>query len=235
MDQVEFDKFAEEYRSTHASNIKSSGETPEFFAEYKIKDVADYARKHAFPDKIKILDFGAGVGTSVPYFKKYFPHAHVTCIDVSQKSLDIGQSRFTEGVDFVHFDGQHIPFDEHSFNIVFAACVFHHISHAEHANLLSEISRVLKPRGVFFVFEHNPYNPLTVRAVNTCPFDENAVLIKSTDMVQRIRSAGLGDIVQKYRIFVPGAIRYLRGLERYLTWLPLGAQYYIAARKTGVA
>lgn len=234
MDQAEFDKFAEEYRSTHVSNIKSSGETPEFFAEYKIKDVADYAKKYALPDKIKVLDFGAGVGTSLPYFEKYFPHAHITCIDVSQKSLDIGRGRFTGAVNFVHFDGKCIPLDDDSFNIVFAACVFHHIPHAEHAHLLSEILRVLKPLGVLFVFEHNPYNPLTVRAVNTCPFDENAVLIKSTDMVQRVRSAGMGDIVRKYRIFIPGALRQLRGLERYITWLPLGAQYYIAARKTGV-
>ena len=40
MDEVEFDKFADEYRDMHAANIKLSGEDPEYFAEYKIADIA---------------------------------------------------------------------------------------------------------------------------------------------------------------------------------------------------
>ena len=32
MDEVEFDKFADEYRDLHAANIKLSGEDPEYFA-----------------------------------------------------------------------------------------------------------------------------------------------------------------------------------------------------------
>jgi hypothetical protein len=40
MDEAEFDKFADEYRSMHAANIRLSGEDPEYFAEYKIADIA---------------------------------------------------------------------------------------------------------------------------------------------------------------------------------------------------
>ena len=40
MDKTEFDTFADEYRLTHAHNIKASGESPEFFHEYKVADVA---------------------------------------------------------------------------------------------------------------------------------------------------------------------------------------------------
>jgi len=40
MDEAEFDKFAAEYRDLHAANIRLSGEDPEYFAEYKIKDIA---------------------------------------------------------------------------------------------------------------------------------------------------------------------------------------------------
>ena len=40
MDEVEFDKFADEYRDLHAANIKLSGEDPEYFAEYKVADIA---------------------------------------------------------------------------------------------------------------------------------------------------------------------------------------------------
>jgi hypothetical protein len=40
VEEAEFDKFAAEYRSLHAASIKASGESPEYFAEYKIVDVA---------------------------------------------------------------------------------------------------------------------------------------------------------------------------------------------------
>ena len=112
-----------------------------------------------------------------------------------------------------------------------ASCVFHHIPEVEHVPLLGEIRRVLKPGGVLFVFEHNPLNPLTRHAVDTCPFDEHAVLIRAASMLRRVRGAGFPDASVKSRIFFPHILRALRPLERRLTWLPLGAQYYVLGRK----
>src|SRR4029077_8585681 len=97
--------------------------------------------------------------------------------------------------------------------------------------LLGEIRRALKPRGARFGFEHNPLNPLTRHAVDTCPFDENAVLIRAPTMRGRALQAGFADARINYRIFFPHALRGLRPLEPRLTWLPLGAQYYVRARK----
>ena len=90
MDEAEFDKFATEYRAMHAANIKASGESPEYFAEYKIVDlVRDSAALGALSAEPRILDFGAGVGYSVPFFARHLPAARVTCLDVSQKSLEV--------------------------------------------------------------------------------------------------------------------------------------------------
>jgi hypothetical protein len=83
---------------------------------------------------------------------------------------------------------------------------------------------------MLFVFEHNPLNPLTRHAVNTCPFDENAHLIRAPVMRRRALDAGFDRAEVKYRIFFPHALRGLRPLESKLTWLPLGAQYYVLAR-----
>jgi SAM-dependent methyltransferase len=115
--------------------------------------------------------------------------------------------------------------------VALASCVFHHIPETEHVALLAEIRRVLRPRGLLFVFEHNPLNPLTRRAVDTCPFDENAVLIRAPKMRGRMLDAAFADARINYRIFFPHALRALRGLEPSLTWLPLGAQYYVRASK----
>ncbi len=110
--------------------------------------------------------------------------------------------------------------------------MFHHIPHDEHVALLAEIRRVLAPAGRLFVFEHNPLNPLTRHAVNTCVFDEHAELVLAPTMRRRVRDAGFAAADVRYRIFFPHALRRLRPLEARLTWLPLGAQYYVAARKS---
>jgi SAM-dependent methyltransferase len=231
MDEAEFDRFADEYRALHAANIRLSGESPDFFAEYKVADVAAMLAPLQSGAEPAILDFGAGVGTSVPYFRKYLPRCRLTCIDVSHRSLEVGRARFADQAEFVHFGGTRVPFAEDSFDLVFFACVLHHVAHSEHPALLAEARRVLRPRGLLVVFEHNPHNPLTVHAVNTCPFDANAVLLTPSSLRRSADRAGFPPGVLRYRIFFPHALRALRPLERSLRWLPLGAQYsYHAAR-----
>jgi SAM-dependent methyltransferase len=230
MDEVEFDKFADEYRSLRAANIKLSGEDPEYFAEYKIADIAaELGRERATARTA--LDFGAGVGYSVPFFARHLPDARVTCLDVSRKSLELGAAQHGAAADFRHFDGKRIPFEDGTFDVALASCVFHHIPHDEHVALLAEIRRVLAPGGRLFIFEHNPLNPLTRHAVNTCVFDEHARLVLAPTMRRRVRDAGFPAARVRYRIFFPHALRGLRPLETKLAWLPFGAQYYVAARK----
>lgn len=231
MDEVEFDKFADEYRALHAANIKWSGESPEYFAEYKIADIAAELERADAAAPSRVLDFGAGVGYSVPFFARHLPTARVTCLDVSQKSLEIGASKHGAVAEFRHFDGAKIPCVDGTFDVALASCVFHHIPHDEHVALLAEIRRVLAPGGWLFVFEHNPLNPLTRHAVNTCVFDEHAELVRAPAMRRRVRDAGFNAAKVNYRIFFPHVLRGLRPLEAQLKWLPLGAQYYVAARK----
>lgn len=230
MQKTEFDKFADEYRELHNKNIRFSGESPDFFAEYKIREIFKLFTEQG-KNPLRILDFGAGIGTSVPYFRKFFPKASLTCLDVSEKSLEVGRTRFPGLADFQSFDGIHIPSADETFDLVFAACVFHHIPPPAHLGLLREWLRVLKPNGTAIVFEHNPLNPFTVHAVATCPFDENAKLIRASTMQELLQEAGFKRGGLRYRIFVPAALRILRPLERWLYRCPLGAQYFVYATK----
>jgi len=235
MDEAEFDKFADEYRDMHAASIRLSGEAPEYFAEYKIVDIAaELARTGAAAPR-NVLDFGAGVGYSVPFFARHVPTARVTCLDVSQKSLAVGAARHGRNAEFRHFDGSQIPYPDGTFDAALASCVFHHIEHAEHVALLAELRRVLVPGGTLFVFEHNPWNPLTRHVVNSCEFDEHAVLVSAPTLRRRVQAAGFETTRLRYRIFFPHALRALRPAERQLAWLPLGAQYYVAATKDTAA
>jgi SAM-dependent methyltransferase len=233
MDETEFDKFADEYEALHRASIAISGEEPDFFAEYKIRDIARDHARHADPLRASptVLDFGSGNGASVPFVRKHLPAAQLTCVDVSRRSLALAEKRFPSLARFVPFDGTRLPLPAEHFDIAYAACVFHHIDPAEHVSLLKELRRVLRPGGSLFVFEHNPYNPLTVRVVNSCPFDENARLIRAVDLKQRLAEAGFASTRIRYRIFFPHALRALRPLEAALAWLPLGGQYCALARK----
>jgi ubiquinone/menaquinone biosynthesis C-methylase UbiE len=232
MQRAEFDKFALEYRSLHEANVALSGEKPEYFAEYKIKDLKRIICKFAPSTRNgRILDLGSGVGNSVPFFRRHLPQALLTCADVSVASLEIGAARFGDDASFVAFDGKCLPFADGTFECAFAACVFHHIPQHDHIALLLELRRVLKHSGLLMVFEHNPWNPLTVNAVNTCPFDENAVLIRPSRLRKSFHAAGFRQVLVRYRVFFPRALRLLRALESWMTWLPLGAQYYVCANK----
>ena len=81
------------------------------------------------------------------------------------------------------------------------------------------------------IYEHNPINPMTLHAVNTCTFDENAVLLKRCQVRNVLREAGMEVVMQEYRVFFPAFLKLLRPLEKYLAWLPLGAQHFVVGKK----
>jgi ubiquinone/menaquinone biosynthesis C-methylase UbiE len=233
MEEKEFDRIADEYYNIHARNITVSGEKPDYFAEYKIKDVALQLHTDDCQPRT-ILDFGSGVGNSVPYFRKHFPNSVLTCADVSRRCLEVSRERHPGGEYYAQIEQYHLPFSDNSFDLVFSACVFHHIAHVEHDHWLRELHRVTTIGGKLFIFEHNPLNPLTVSAVRTCPFDENARLINGWTLSKRIAKARWSNVGVRYRIFFPRMLAMLRTLEPHLYLLPLGAQYSVYGQKPEV-
>ena len=123
MDRSEFDRFADEYHATHRTNVAVSGEAPEYFADYKMKDLSRLVTpKAAREGALRVLDFGAGVGTSVPFFRRHLPAASLTCVDVSIRSLEIGAGRYARDAAFVAFDGARLPFADGTFDSALPAC-----------------------------------------------------------------------------------------------------------------
>lgn len=230
---AEFDAYAEEYRRMLDEAVEGSGDNSAYFAEYKIKDIfSDRERRQKDSGtELTCIDFGAGIGSSEPYLRKYFPKSRIIALDVSEKSIEINSSANGDIAEYHLYDGTNIQLEDNSVDFVIAACVFHHIEHDHHVALLKEIRRILKPAGDLYVFEHNPWNPLTLRIVNTCEFDENAELIIAPEMKRRFKAAGFLTAGPIYRYFFPAQLKFLRPLERLFRWLPIGGQYYVRGTK----
>ena len=113
--------------------------------------------------------------------------------------------------------------------MILVANVLHHVPRAEHVAMLRVLRAALTPAGQLFLFEHNPWNPVTVRAVETCAFDQDAVLLSPTYAGKILAAAGFSRRRLRFTLFFPKALSRLAPLEKFLRKCPLGAQYYFIA------
>jgi len=225
-----FDEFAKDYRKTHDDAIKISGGDSSYFSEYKIIELLKFEN----PQKaIQVLDFGCGDGNSSMYIRKYFPEANIFGVDVSEESVSMAKKKEIRNSSFTAFDGLKLPYKDEEFDVVFTSMVFHHIEHKLHNAILKEIYRVLKKGGRFYNFEHNPNNPLTRKVVRECVFDEDAVLLKPSYNKNVTKNNGFKVEKLNYTLFFPRQqiFNFFHKIEPMLSWLPVGAQYYIKAVK----
>jgi len=227
--QQEFDAHAKEYTEVLDGSLGFSGEGSAYFAEYKIRDLHRELTEQGADTsaRLRLLDFGCGVGTSMPHARRHFARAELLGVDVSERSLDLARSRHGNLARFFLMTGDELPAEAAAVDAAYAMCVFHHVDESRHVDLLSKVRTRLNPGGMLIVYEHNPFNPLTRRVVNHCPFDENAKLIRASAMAKRYRDSGFKDVKVKYRVFFPRFLKALRFTEGLLSGLPLGGQYYV--------
>lgn len=224
-----FDEFADDYQEKLEAAVRFSGAQEGFFHRQKVAEVA-YFESARFSGRF--LDFGCGDGLSLDFFSRAFPRAQLSGTDVSQRSLQVAARRVPQA-DLRVYDGGHLPHDDQSFEVVYTSMVFHHIEPRLHAHTLLELRRVLAPGGRLYVFEHNPWNPLTRKVVADCEFDREAILLSMPRLKKNLRLAGFQALQGRFILFVPPTPRLngLRFLDRWLFWCPLGAQYYFRAFK----
>lgn len=136
----------------------------------------------------------------------------------------------------VQHDPLHIPFGDSEFDFATAVCVYHHVLPEARPALTREISRVLRPGGVFCMIEHNPFNPVTRLIVSRTPIDADAILLKPSEARRVTRNAGLARLEQDYFLYFPRSLyRYLAALETLLAMVPLGGQYALFSEKVNAA
>jgi SAM-dependent methyltransferase len=222
--EAEFDAVADGYDAMHQKSIAASGEDPAYFARYK-RDVL--VRLLGTEGHRPILDFGCGIGNLTSLLAPAFRDVHgydPSARSVAHAKARTPAARFYERV-------EEIP--RATFAVAVLANVLHHVPPGERPALLADVVDRLAPGGRVVIFEHNPLNPLTRKAVRDCAFDQDAVLLRSSAARALLRDAGLAAVRREYIVFFPRPLAALRGLEPRLRALPLGAQYVALGQKPG--
>ena len=101
---------------------------------------------------MKILDVGCGGGfLSNPLSE--LGH-DVTGLDISQESLEVAKKYDTsKRVKYIIADARKIPFPDNSFDVIISMDFLEHVTEVQ--EVVNEISRLLKPGGLFFFHTFN--------------------------------------------------------------------------------
>ncbi|MDC8003249.1 bifunctional demethylmenaquinone methyltransferase/2-methoxy-6-polyprenyl-1,4-benzoquinol methylase UbiE [Aureisphaera galaxeae] len=101
-----------------------------------------------------ILDIATGTGDLALQFSKKIPQAKVVGLDLSEGMLSVARKKATGAslnVSFVKGDSEALPFEDNSFDAITVSFGIRNFENLEKG--LSEILRVLAPKGKFIILE----------------------------------------------------------------------------------
>lgn len=185
--------------------------------------------------ELGLLDYGCGAGDLMRVLAGMGARAAFMGCDVSVGMLAEAARRWPEtsgpAPALETQEGARTPFADGQFDVAVVSAVLHHVPPAERPAVYAELGRVLRPGGRLYVFEHNPRNPLVRYVVARTPIDANAILLDAAEVRRGLQGAGRYQLATDYLMFMPPGMAFLEPVDRALAWLPLGAQYAVAARK----
>jgi len=224
----DFDRYRDTYREAVEESISFCGADLDFFTRVKVETLLELSGLVGSPRELSFLDVGCGTGETDSLLEGRV--GRLSGVDVSPGMLERARQR-NPWVEYRSYaEGDRLPLDDGTHDVCFAICVLHHVAPSRRDGLVEEMTRVCRPGGVLAIFEHNPWNPLTRRAVRGCEFDADAVLLNRREASGLLTRAGLKPR-GRYIEFFPRDGRLLRRIETGLGWLPLGAQYAVFAQR----
>ena len=158
MDKTAADKLLAQTRENYDSFAESFSQTRNYVWP-EMKSLADDFSKRGG----RVLDIGCGNGRYYPIFKE--KEAEYAGIDSSRKLIAIAKKNFPEA-NFAVADALKLPFKENEFDLAVSIAVLHHIPSEKNRELFfKEVSRVLKPGGIFIVtvWDLRPFSMIKAR------------------------------------------------------------------------
>ncbi len=225
---AEFDAYDQSYSDTVSRAIAFSGLNVDFFTRVKVDYLVQLIETLKPPAaRAEVIDIGCGVANSHPLLAGRI--GRLAGVDVSRACIDKAADENPRN-EYRVYDGMSLPCPNASFDAASAVCVFHHVPVANRLRLAKEVRRVLRPGGLFAIFEHNPGNPLTMHVVNNCEFDKEAILLRRSETEMLLKDAGFDQVDTRFILTVPVKGRILRKIDAFFAKMPLGAQYFSVGR-----
>ena len=196
-----------------------------------------------------LLDIGAGLGESSVYLA--LQGARVTVVDLSPQMVETAMSvgrRYGVELEGIVSGAEDLQLPSSAYDIIYVANTIHHVRHR--ALLFEQMSRALKPGGMFFSYDPLAYNPLInvyrrmatkVRTVDESPLTSNDIKL-AKKYFQRVQHrefwvAGLLLFVKYYLMdrVHPNQDRYWKRILRETPaslrwWMPLRSLDSVLAR-----
>ena len=227
---AEFDRYSDSYRDAIERAIAFSGADPDVFTRVKARELLGLtARRLGDPRGLSFLDVGCGPGETDRWLEGHV--RDLTGLDVSTEMVEVARKRNPWAVYRPAGPDGDLPCQTGRFDVCFAICVLHHVAPRQRPPLVAEMARVTRPGGLVAIFEHNPWNPLTRKAVAGCEFDRDAVLVSRRESERLLRGSGLAEVEGSYIVFFTWESPRLQRIERLLGRLPLGAQHVVSGRR----
>jgi trans-aconitate methyltransferase len=225
---AEFDQFATDYRQALNEGLRFTGESPDYFARRRIAWLRHRLGRRADEASRRVLDFGCGIGDSLPLLRDVLGAQQVVGADTSVAML--AQARHRQPWAPIALPSDLTGLGK--FSLVYCNGVFHHIPPHERLQVLWRIREMLSPDGVLAFWENNPWNPGTRFIMRRVPFDRYAQPISAPAAQQLLRATGFRVDRTDHLFVFPAVLRALRPIETLLARWPIGGQYLVLARRT---
>ena len=134
----------------------------DFYEEHQLNHIAfakEFYKFTAFclpkESGAKILDLGCGTGLELDYYFKINPYAEVTCVDLSEKMLEVLRRKFlSKNIHVIKGSYFDITFEKAYFDSVLSVESLHHFTKEEKIKLYCRIYETLTEKGYFLLTDY---------------------------------------------------------------------------------
>lgn len=147
------------------------------------------------------IDLGSGTGTVAKRLKEKFPKAKVTCLDFSEKMLQMAQAKLQNFSDVTYQAANFSEFEfEPKYDLVISSLALHHLeSDQAKKDFFRKIYQALKPNGIFYNADvvlaaseklqtkyMEKWTAFTARNLSEAEVQNNLVRYKNEDMPAKL-------------------------------------------------
>jgi tRNA (cmo5U34)-methyltransferase len=146
---AELEEMAEFFNARAAGYEDHMAETVSSFEGFYAKISEPIAETD---ERIQILDLGSGTGLELKGFLKKAPHAQITCIDVSERMLEILRTkyrRYSKQITVIRDSFKEIPFGYDKYDYAVSVMSLHHYLHDEKRDIYKKVKTSLRNEGKY--------------------------------------------------------------------------------------